>query len=301
MPDEAQVAMPPPGPPPKSIHRETPSDIGKPSVTLEIILPLRNPTVVLDQTAKSLAAQHDRRFSILISDNYSTKGREFIDGAVAEFQKAGITVRRVQPPVELGRVEHWNWAHHQAEAEWLKPVFAGDWLDLEFVAKLRAGITAHPACRYVFSPYVLHRSNTEPQTVTSVWAGKFREPAEMENHVLSLGMQFGPPSAAAYERTAFVAAGGYPTPLPICADSLLFCALAARFGVLGLAEPLCHFNIHDARFSTNLGEKRKDTFRENITYLFMLGYHAWARRVAFSKLGFARLLARETRSYLSKK
>jgi len=33
----------------------------------------------------------------------------------------------------------------------------------------------------------------------------------------------------------------------------------------------------------------------------MLGYHAWARRVSFSKPGFARLLARETRAYLSKK
>ena len=300
MPDEAQVATPP-GPPPKSIATETPAMLRPVSGTLIIILPLRNPTMVLEQTAKSLAAQHDRRFSILISDNHSTRGREFIDGAISEFQKAGIAVRRVQPPVELGRVEHWNWAHHQAEAEWLKPVFAGDWLDLEFVAKLRAAIAAHPACRYVFSPYVLHRSDTAPLTVTSVWAGKFHEAAEMERHVLSLGMQFGPPSAAAYERTSFVAVGGYPTPLPICADSLLFCALAARFGVLGLAEPLCHFNIHDARFSTNLGEKRKDTFRENITYLFMLAYHAWTRRVAFSKPGFARLLARETRSYLSKK
>ena len=68
-------------------------------------------------------------------------------------------------------------------------------------------------------------------------------------------MQFGPPSAAAYERTAFVAAGGYPTPLPICSDSLLFCALASRHGVLGMAEPLCHFNIHGARFSTGLARE----------------------------------------------
>src|SRR5260370_18417531 len=172
MPDEAQLATPP-GPPPKSIATETPAVLRPAPGTLIIILPLRNPTAVLEQTAKSLAAQHDRRFSILISDNHSAKGREFIDGAISEFQKAGIAVRRVQPPVELGRVEHWNWAHHQAEAEWLKPVFAGDYLDLEFVAKLRAAIAAHPPCRYVFSPYVLHPCDTPPLTLPIVWPGKF--------------------------------------------------------------------------------------------------------------------------------
>jgi hypothetical protein len=265
--------------------------------TLEFILPVRNPTEVLEQTVKSIAGQTDRGFSVLISDNYTTKGGEWIEAAMGEFQKAGIAARRIKPPVELGRVEHWNWAHYQANSEWLKPVFAGDWLELDYVAKLRAAAAANPACRYIFASYVLHRLNVAPETVSSPWVGRFYPAAEMKTAVLRYGMQFGPPSVAAYERTAFIGAGGYPTPLPICSDGLLFCALASRYGALGMAEPLCHFNIHGARFSTGLGEKRKFTFQETITYFWLLGYQAWSEKVQFSGVMFLRLLLREFRGY----
>ncbi len=256
---------------------------------------------MLEQTVKSLAAQTDRRFSLLISDNHSTQGGELIAAAARQLEGTGLTVRRVRPPVELGRVEHWNWAHHQTTAGWLKPVFAGDWLEPDYVAKLHAARETNPGCRYIFVSYVLHRINEAPLSVISAWAGRFYPASEMEQVVLRYGMQFGPPSAAAYERTAFICAGGYPTTLPICSDSLLFCAMASRYGVLGLAEPLCHFNIHGARFSTTLPQKRKDTFRENLTYYFLLAYHAWANQISFPNLGFARLLWRQTRAYLSKK
>lgn len=255
---------------------------------------------MLGQTVKSLAAQTDRGFSVLISDNHSTQGSDLIAAAASQLEGTGLTVRRVRPPMEIGRVEHWNWAHHQATGEWLKPVFAGDWLEPDYVARLRAAQEANPDCRYIFVSYVLHRLNEDPVSVVSAWAGRFHAASEMQQVVLRYGMQFGPPSAAAYEREAFISLGGYPTPLPICSDSLLFCAMASRFGVLGLAETLCHFNIHGARFSTSLPQKRKDTFRENITYYIMLAYQAWAARIPFSKPAFARLLLRQTRAYLGK-
>jgi hypothetical protein len=64
-----------------------------------------------------------------------------------------------------------------------------------------------------------------------------------------------------------------------------------------LTEPLCNFNIHGARFSTSLPGRQRDTFRETLTYCLMLGCQAWAERVKFSKLAFARLLAREIRTF----
>jgi hypothetical protein len=265
--------------------------------TLEIILPLRNPTAVIEGTVKSLMAQTDRRFSVLLSDNFSTTGNEFFAAAITQLEAAGISVRRVRPPFELGRVEHWNWVHYESQAEWLKPVFAGDWLERDYVAKLRLASLANPACRYVYATYILHRVDQPPLTVKSVWSGKFLNAAEMENIVSRYGMQFGPPSAAAYEKSTFTALGGYATSLPICADSLLFCAMASRFGAFGLAEPLCNFNIHGARFSTGLAEKRRETFREALTYYSMLAYRTWAERGPFSPLAFARLIARETRTY----
>jgi hypothetical protein len=245
-----------------------------------------------------VVAQTDRNFSVLLSDNHSTKGVEFIDAAVRQLEAAGINVRRIRPPYELGRVEHWNWAHYGAKADWLKPLFAGDWLETDYVAKVRAAIIANPPCRYLYVGYVLHHGDAPPQEGWGVWAGNFRTAAEMERAVLSHGMQFGPPSAAAYEREAFIAIGGFPTTLPICSDSLMFCVMASRFGALGLVEPLCHFNIHGARFSSTLPQQRRAAFRETLTYDFLLGYHAWTENVNFSKWGFARLLFRETRAYL---
>lgn len=268
--------------------------------TIEIILPLRNPTAVIEQTTESLTTQTDRRFSVLLSDNHSTRGEEMLAAAASRLSSAGIAVRCVKPPFELGRVEHWNWAHHESNADWLKPVFAGDWLEPDYVARLRACIAGNPGCRYVFATYVYHHGSDKPISVVSPWAGRFHTAAEMERNVLRYGMQFGPPSAAAIERNAFIAVGGYPTTLPICSDSLMFCALASRFGVLGLAEPLCHFNIHEARFSTTLPGRRRDTLRECLTYYLMLGYRAWSERVHFSRNGFARLLLREIRAYRAK-
>ncbi len=264
--------------------------------SLEIILPLRNPTAVFQQTVQSLCTQTDRRFTVLLSDNFSTQGADLIAEAAAQLSAAGIGTRCVRPPMELGRVEHWNWAHYESGADWLKPLFAGDWLERDYVARLRNGMASYADCRYIFCSYVLHLGQNPPTTVVSAWAGRFYPATEMRQTVLRYGMQFGPPSAAAFERAAFISAGGYPTPLPICADSLMFCTLAARFGVLGLAEPLCHFNIHDARFSTSLPGRRRDTFRETMTYCLMLGYRAWAERIPFSRPAFARMLLRETRN-----
>ena len=220
--------------------------------TLDVILPVRNPTVVLAQTVRSLAAQTDRRFSVLLSDNHSTQGLELLEAAVNELQAAGIEVRRVRPPYELGRVEHWNWAHFESAGDWFKPVFMGDWLEPNYVAEFRAALLGNPEARYVFASFVYHHGDSPPVTVPNPWAGPFYPPKKMEQIVLGKGMQFrAAERGGARAQRVHHHPGGYPTTLPIGADSLMFCTMASRFGALGLAEPLCHFNIHGARFSTN--------------------------------------------------
>jgi glycosyltransferase involved in cell wall biosynthesis len=265
--------------------------------TLEVIIPLRNPTDVLEQTIQSLAAQTDRGFSVLLSDNFSTQGIEFISRAEITLNNSGISVRRIRPPESLERVEHWNWAHLQATGKWLKPLFVGDWLEPAYVASVAAAAAAHPQCRYIFANYSLHRIGQLTQTGDNPILGCYRPATEMRDLVLRLGMQFGPPSVAAYERNAFIGVGGYPTTLPICADSLFFCTLAASFGGLGLPEPLCHFNIHEARFSTSLPEKRRFTLGETFTYSLLLGYHAWTDNFSLPRPGYARFFLRTLRNY----
>src|SRR5689334_11990554 len=92
---------------------------------LEIILPIRNPGVSLAQTVASLLAQTDRQFSVLLSDNYSTTGSNYLDAAQEQITAAGVPVRRLKPPCELKRIEHLNWAHARAQGDWLKPLLPG--------------------------------------------------------------------------------------------------------------------------------------------------------------------------------
>lgn len=268
------------------------------SSPFEILLPIRNPSEVFEQTIASLVGQSHRDFSVLISDNHSTSGAALVDRALAELSGAGIAARKVRPPSELQRVEHWNWLHFQSSAAWVKPLFAGDWLEPDYLASVVREIEAAPACRYVYCGFQLHDAATgEVQDTPPHWAGGFRPPGEMRDVVLRYGHQFGPPCAAAYERSAFIALGGYRPTLPICADSLLYCAMAARFGAVGIARPLSHFNLHGGRFSNLLPARQRAVYREKLTYLTMLAYHAWTERVALPRIALVRMFLRELRQY----
>jgi hypothetical protein len=266
-------------------------------MNLEILIPVRNPTEVFGQTVDSLAAQTDKNFTVLISDNFSTKGHEHLIAALEKLSAAGINARKIQPPTELGRVEHWNWLHEQSKASWLKPLFAGDWLEPIYVARLRETTAATPECRYVFCNGYTHLPGETPRTGPNPWTGRFFTAKEMQDVVLRYGMLFGPPSAAAYERKAFQSLGGYDPVLPISADSYLFCKMAALFGVAGMPEKLFHFQLHAARFSSELPGKKRAAFREGLTYYFRLARDVRAAGGSIPVFGYLRLLARATRDY----
>lgn len=260
--------------------------------TLEVLIPLRNPTEVLEKTVASLAEQSERNFTVLFSDNHSVTGRDVIDAALAVLQKNNIGAKILRPPHEFGRVEHWNWLHYQSRTDWLKPLFSGDWLEADYIAAVRSVIAQEPACSYVFCGFQ-HHQGEETTTIQPRWSGRFFPPAEMQDVVMRYAMQFGPPSAAVYRSEIFLKAGGYDPSLPICADSLLFCQFAARHGAYGLPKAYTHFLIHAARFSHTLPEKERETFREKIRYCVTLGINAWHERWRFPLTGYLRLFARE--------
>ncbi len=264
---------------------------------LEIIIPARNPTDLFAKTIDSLLAQTDRNFRVLISDNHSVHGGEHIENAMEQLRGAGIPVEKVRPPEELQRVEHWNWLHFRSTAEWVKPLFAGDWLAPEYVSTVCGEIAREPRCLYVYTAYELHTAGHTAEQVCSAWSsGHYRSPLEWQNVVLRYAMQFGPPSVAVYRRDAFIASGGYRTSLPICADSLFFCAMAARFGATGFGKFLSHFNLHGARFSTDLPARQAAIFTEVITYITLLVYHAWTENISLPWWGVVRLYARQSRT-----
>ena len=73
--------------------------------SLEILIPARNPGEVFRDTIDSLLAQTDRRFSVLISDNFSSGGSEQIARAAERLRVGGLAARVIRPPWELGPVQ----------------------------------------------------------------------------------------------------------------------------------------------------------------------------------------------------
>jgi hypothetical protein len=264
---------------------------------IEILIPLRNITEVIQKTVHSLIAQTARDFRVVISDNFSTSGQEWIDWAVRELETSGVNVRRIKPPVELGRVEHWNWIHYESHATWLKPLFGGDSLEPDYIATVCAAVSEVPECAYVFCGYRYHHGNNS-NDVISCFAGRYFSPSEMQDVVLRYAMQFGPPSAAFYKREIFLKSGAYEPSLPICADSLLFCKLAARNGAYGVRRVCVHFLIHSARFSNSLPEKKRANFRETLCYYADLGLTGWHEHWRFPVIGYIRMFLRVIRDRL---
>ena len=205
--------------------------------TLEIIIPVCNPDGRLLQTAASLVAQTDRRFEVLLGDNFSQTGSEHLAEAARQLQAAGIAVRQVKAPSELKRLEHWNWLHSQARADWLKPLLSGDILKPEYVARLRKRVDEKPQAQLV-------RCNAELRTEwgmeilrapfvhAGIEAAQFCEyfPAKVD--------WISRASNVACQRIAWLATGGYSLQLPGFASLNLNVILALHHGLENIPEPL---------------------------------------------------------------
>lgn len=223
---------------------------------LDVIVPVRNPGAPIEGTIQSLLAQTDRNFGVLLSDNHSSTGTQWLEAARAQMEAAGIQVRQLRPPAELGRVEHWNWAHFASEANWMKPLFVGDTLEPEYVARLRERVTAQPGARLVrCGHFVVTPTGSIPAVQPPLPVERF-SPREMLPHFPQHGNWLGGPVNFAYERTAFRGAGGFETQLPAAADLHLFVTLALRYGVEFLHEPLATFYLHEERFSHGIRRRR---------------------------------------------
>lgn len=221
---------------------------------LEIIMPVRNAGGKLLESIESLAAQTERGFGVVISDNYSTSGLEWIDAAAKRLGEAGIPVRIVRPPFELGRVEHWNWAHSAAEADWLKPLFVGDLLEPRYVQAMRERIEARPAARVVRCDFCI-RTPAGVQPAGRAPDVDALTPAQFLEHFPHRGNWLGAPVNIAYHRLAWQLAGGYQPQLPACGDLQLYVAMILRHGVELLHEPLAIFQLHTERFSHGIGRR----------------------------------------------
>jgi hypothetical protein len=221
---------------------------------LEIIMPVRNPGSKLIESGASLVSQTERNFAVVLSDNFTNKGFEFITQFCDELKTAGIPVRRVKPDRELGRVQHWNWAHAQGQADWLKPLFVGDLLKPEYVARLRQR-AEKPQAHVVRCEFEM-RTPTGSSVSSAPFKHENLSPSEFLNYFPARGNWIGGPLNMAYRRTAFQVTGGYATQLPSCADYKLHVMLATRYGLEIIHEDLATFQLHEQRFSHGIRGRR---------------------------------------------
>lgn len=205
--------------------------------TLEIIIPAGHPDDGLALTAASLAAQTDRRFEVLLGENFSGSGREQLAAAEKQLLAAGITVRRANAPFEMKRLEYWNQAHSQARADWLKPLLPGEILKPEYIARLRHRLEKKPRAQLVRCNMEL-RTEWGVDTVRASFGESSVTAAQFGDYFPERVDWICRAANVAYTRLAWLAAGGYCNQLPGFASLNLNVTLALHHGLENLAEPL---------------------------------------------------------------
>jgi hypothetical protein len=223
---------------------------------LEIVVPVRNPGAPLRDTVTSLLEQTERGFAVVLSDNWSTIGLQNLDAAQDELEAGDVPVRRVRPTFELGRVQHWNWAHAAARAGWIKPLFVGDTLLPRYVERLRSRIEKTPTAAFVRCEFETRVAGNILDTTRAPFAAQSLTPTEFLNWFPSHGNWLGGPLNTAFLREAFLAAGGYAVQLPACADLNLAVTLSLHHGLETIPEALAAFQFHEQRFSHGIGKRR---------------------------------------------
>lgn len=259
---------------------------------IEILLPIRNPSPVLERTIESILWQTDRSFKVLISDNYSREGIDRIDAAVRRLETAEIAVRVVRPPVELGRVQHWNWVHLQSDAEWLKPLFVGDWLEKDCIQECKAAAETDPDIAFILFHFLYHQGLDGPVCASFDCHGASGRltPTQAAELGIFHGNFAGGPINVLYRRWAFQAAGGHYSALPLTADYDLYMRLAMQGPAFVIPKVLGHFTLHENRYA----KRGSGTYRESMcAELFLVAATtSYAARYGGLKLPWGRVRLR---------
>ena len=209
---------------------------------LEIILTVRDPDERLTRTAAALASQTDRHFSVILSDNCSTAGLNHLREAQRQLTAADIVVRRLQTPGSLTRLEHWNWAHAQAQGEWLKPLPAGGELKPVYVEALKQRILQQPQARLVRCDAEV-RTEWGPEIVRAPFPQGGVSPAGFLNHFPAPIRWLATGSNMAFQRVAWQSVGGYAVQFPGCAFLNLNVILALHYGLENIHETLATIDL----------------------------------------------------------
>lgn len=212
----------------------------------EVVCPIRNGGENFAATLSSLRDQGGTGGALLISDNFSTDGQPWRSKLEA---LKGWTIRVIQPPAELGRVEHWNWACEQSDAPCVKPMMSGDLLTTGAIANLQNALNQNPDAAFVFGQTHLREADKQSLIGPPHGGG----PMEWDTFLtLSLAhCNFtGTLSAIAFRGKNLRAALPFDPRWPWTADWRLLAACARNAPCFYLPEPVCVLDRTQGRYSS---------------------------------------------------
>lgn len=218
---------------------------------LEIIIPVRSDGAELAATIASLLVQADRRFSVLLGDALPAPDSMSLNEAERKLTAVGIAVRRLKPPSGFCALEHWNWAHAQSTADWLKPLAPGERLKPGYVSALLAHIADKPQARFVRCDAQFD-TDWGPEILRAPFSDAAISPAQFVDHFPARIDWISRSVNVAYHRAAWLAAGGFSPQFPVFAALNLNAILALHHGIENLAQPLVVADYTDA-FPLNAG------------------------------------------------
>jgi glycosyltransferase involved in cell wall biosynthesis len=256
------------------------SAIGSP--TLCVFLPVRNPGEEFISSIRSLCNQSDKDFTVLLSDNYSSAGRKNLEIAAELLRAAQIPFEVVKPPQELGRVEHWNYAAFYPSARWVKPLFAGDELFPDFIARFHDLRKKYPQATLFRASFEM---NSAP-CASPPCRQEYLSPQDFLDYFPHYGNWLGGPVNSAYRKDSLIAIGGFDTSLPAVADYKVAALCALDGGVLIESRCLARFVLHDKRFSKGINKRRVNGLAELWLILHQVTNFARDRKLALEKKNF---------------
>lgn len=224
---------------------------------LEIIVPVAGADVGLGKTVTSLLSQTKLNYGVVLSQNGSAARAGEVEDAERQLVKAGIPVRRTRTPFELNPIEHWNWAHAQGRAEWLKMLLPGERLKPACVEKTWQRIQTRPGAKVIRCDVAM-RTEWGGQIVKAPFDGEAISPVEFLHHFPDRVRWVERSINVVYRRAAWRATGGYAVHLPGSAALNLNVILALHHGLENIAEPLACCDEEDGK-STATGWIRRCT------------------------------------------
>jgi hypothetical protein len=204
---------------------------------LEIVIPVQTADANLAATIASLVGQTDRRFSVLLGDGLAPDESAALNEAARKLSAAGIAIRRVKPPTGFSAVEHWNWAHHEAKADWLKPLAPGEQLKPGYVAELLRRIEEKPQARFVRCDAEI-RTDWGAEILCAPFSRAGITPGEVVAYFPKRIDWISRSVNVAYNRTAWQAAGGFSPQFPAFAALNLNVILALHHGIENIPQSL---------------------------------------------------------------